>query len=47
MRGITDRYSAIQQDVLETFVDRGQLTRLRLHTIITDVAKNVYLRHVS
>jgi hypothetical protein len=33
MRGINDRYLAIQQDVLETFIDRGQLARLRQPTI--------------
>ena len=33
MRGINDRYLAIQQDVLETYVDRGQLARLRQPTI--------------
>jgi hypothetical protein len=33
MHGINDRYLAIQQDVLETYVDRGQLTRLRQPTI--------------
>jgi hypothetical protein len=33
MRGINERYLAIQQDVLETYVDRGQLARLRQPTI--------------
>jgi hypothetical protein len=33
MGGINDRYLAIQQDVLETYVDRGQLARLRQPTI--------------
>ena len=33
MNGINDRYLAIQQDVLETYVDRGQLARLREPTI--------------
>jgi hypothetical protein len=33
MRGINDRYLAIQQDVLETYIDRGQLRRLRQPTI--------------
>jgi len=33
MSGINDRYLAIQQDVLETYVDRGQLARLRQPTI--------------
>jgi hypothetical protein len=33
MYGINDRYLAIQQDVLETYVDRGQLARLREPTI--------------
>ena len=33
MHGINDRYLAIQQDVLETYVDRGQLARLRQPTI--------------
>src|SRR5579859_5801033 len=33
MRGINDRYLTIQQDVLETYVDRGQLARLREPTI--------------
>ncbi len=33
MRGINDRYLAIQQDVLETYVDRRQLARLRQPTI--------------
>jgi hypothetical protein len=33
MRGINDRYLAIQQDVLDTYVDRGQLARLREPTI--------------
>jgi hypothetical protein len=33
MRGINERYVAIQQDVLETYIDRGQLVRLRQPTI--------------
>jgi len=33
MNGINDRYLAIQQDVLETYIDRGQLARLRQPTI--------------
>jgi hypothetical protein len=33
MHGINDRYLGIQQDVLETYVDRGQLARLRQPTI--------------
>ncbi len=33
MHGINDRYLAIQQAVLETYVDRGQLARLRQPTI--------------
>ena len=33
MCGINDRYLAIQQDVLETYIDRGQLARLRQPTI--------------
>jgi hypothetical protein len=33
MHGINERYLAIQQDVLETYVDRGQLARLRQPTI--------------
>ncbi|MBV9169482.1 MAG: hypothetical protein JOZ81_05295 [Chloroflexi bacterium] len=33
MHGINDRYLAIQQDVLETYIDRGQLARLRQPTI--------------
>lgn len=33
MRGINDRYLAIQQDVLETYIDRGQLAGLREPTI--------------
>jgi hypothetical protein len=33
MHAINDRYLAIQQDVLETYVDRGQLARLRQPTI--------------
>jgi len=33
MNDINDRYLAIQQDVLETYVDRGQLARLRQPTI--------------
>jgi hypothetical protein len=33
MLGINDRYLTIQQDVLETYVDRGQLARLRQPTI--------------
>src|SRR5260370_34209945 len=33
MGGINDRYLAIQQDVLETYVDRGQLGSLRQPTI--------------
>jgi hypothetical protein len=33
MHGINDRYLAIQQDVLETYVDHGQLARLRQPTI--------------
>ena len=31
--GTVDRYLDVQQDVLETFVDRGQLERLRQPTI--------------
>jgi hypothetical protein len=33
MRGINERYLAVQQDVLETYTDRGQLARLRQPTI--------------
>lgn len=33
LAGITDRYLAIQQHVLETFVDRGQLARQRQATV--------------
>ena len=33
MRGINDRYLTIQQDVLETYIDCGQLARLRQPTI--------------
>src|SRR6266581_1856001 len=33
MNGINDRYLAIQQDVLQTYIDRGQLARLRQPTI--------------
>jgi len=33
MHGINDRYLTIQQDVLETYVDRGQLARLHQPTI--------------
>ncbi len=33
MHDINDRYLAIQQDVLETYVDRGQLARLHQPTI--------------
>ncbi len=33
MNGINDRYLTVQQDVLETYVDRGQLARLRQPTI--------------
>ena len=33
MRGINERYLTIQQDVLETYIDRGQLARLRQPTI--------------
>lgn len=33
MSAINDRYLAIQQDVLETYIDRGQLARLRQPTI--------------
>jgi hypothetical protein len=33
MNGINDRYLAIQQNVLETYVDRGHLARLRQPTI--------------
>src|SRR2546428_7892694 len=33
MSGINDRYLAIQQDVLETYIDRGDLARLRQPTI--------------
>ena len=36
MHGINDRYLAIQQDVLETYVDRGQLARLRQPTITAE-----------
>jgi hypothetical protein len=28
MAAVTDRYQSVQQDILETFVDRGQLRRL-------------------
>src|SRR6266704_2951991 len=33
MTGINERYLTIQQDVLETYIDRGQLARLRQPTI--------------
>jgi hypothetical protein len=33
MAGINERYLAVQQDVLETYIDRGQLARLRQPTI--------------
>jgi hypothetical protein len=33
MRSINDRYLEIQQDVLETYIDRGQLRRLREATV--------------
>lgn len=33
MNAINDRYLTIQQDVLETYVDRGQLARLRQPTV--------------
>jgi hypothetical protein len=33
LSGINDRYLAVQQDVLETYIDRGQLARLRQPTI--------------
>jgi len=33
MNAINDRYLAVQQDVLETYVDRGQLARLRQPTV--------------
>jgi hypothetical protein len=33
MAGINDRYLVVQQDVLETYLDRGQLARLRQPTI--------------
>jgi hypothetical protein len=33
MCGINDRYLTIQQDVLETYIDRGHLARLRTPTI--------------
>ena len=33
MNSINDRYLAVQQDVLETYIDRGQLARLRQPTI--------------
>jgi hypothetical protein len=31
--GINDRYLTVQQDVLETYIDRGQLARLRRPTV--------------
>jgi hypothetical protein len=34
MREVTDRYLHLQQDILETFVDRGHLARLRQPTIL-------------
>jgi hypothetical protein len=33
MKGVNDRYVGIQQDVLETYVDRGELRRLREPTV--------------
>ncbi len=34
LRGINERYLDVQQDVLETYVDRGQLAQLRQATVI-------------
>jgi hypothetical protein len=28
LQGITDRYQDVQQDILETFLDRGELRKL-------------------
>ncbi|GAC1540178.1 MAG: hypothetical protein NVS2B4_19780 [Ramlibacter sp.] len=44
MNGINDRYLAIQQDVLETYVDRGQLARLRQPTITASGRRTPGLR---
>lgn len=35
LQGITDRYLQVQQDILETFVDRGQLHALSEPTLLT------------
>jgi hypothetical protein len=34
LQSITDRYLEVQQDILETFVDRGQLRKLREPTVL-------------
>lgn len=36
MQAITDRYQDVQQDILETFVDRGQLRQLSQPTVLTN-----------
>lgn len=34
MAAVTDRYQSVQQDILETFVDRGQLRQLAAPTLL-------------
>ncbi|PYV86088.1 MAG: hypothetical protein DMG05_20815 [Acidobacteria bacterium] len=36
MHAITDRYQEVQQDILETFVDRGQLRQLSQPTVLAN-----------
>jgi hypothetical protein len=36
MQAITDRYQDVQQDILETFVDRGQLRQLSQPTVLAN-----------
>ncbi len=36
MRGITTRYQEVQQDILETFLDRGELRSLALPTVFAN-----------
>jgi len=34
MRGITNRYQDVPQDILETFLDRGELSKLAEPTVL-------------
>jgi hypothetical protein len=44
MRGINERYLAIQQNVLEIYIDRGQLARLSQPTITASGRPNPRLK---